>query len=395
VSSTIHRLLAGSILGLWLVSGGATSTILARANVPQDTALPKADATSTESILVRRDLSVTTPVVVTDIGPNGIVMQSGALVPWFDVLVAENWQKISGTESVPVPSAEILEYQQTFGQPWFLVRNRLARGETLDVERMLQELVDRGKERVPVPACALAAQQLLARQMADRGDVAAAWVTWLIARKKDGANSAVGGPTDIEATWLDVYLDRYNQPADSLVHLPMSIPFPSSWSDAEQQQLLELSDRPAAALCLVAASLNAGHSPDKKSLQEVVQRSYAQANDTQRALLGSCLNTIDTIESWRANPEFLATDQVRFGYLEAERQWTSLSNPAIESVNPERSPAPVDVELERQKLVWQLRLEGLFLNAHSNPQIAEAGQLRLLLLEHWGFKTQARARTDK
>lgn len=391
MSSTIQRLLACSFFGLLFVSGGLTSPRLLRANFPQDVALRKQDATSTESILVRRDLSVLTPVVVADLGPNGVVMQSGALVPWYDVLVAENWQQISGTELVPVPSPEILEYQQTFGHPWFLVRNRLARGESLDVERLLRELAERGQEQQAVPACAMAARQLLARQLADRGDVAAAWLTWLTARNSYDENLAVGGPSEIEATWLAVYLDHYDLPADSIVNLPVSIPFPISWSDAEQQQLMELSDRPAAGLCLVAASLNAANPRDRKTLDEIVQRSYAQANNAQRELLASCGKTIDTIESWRVNPDLLASDEVRFGYLEVERQWTSLVKPANHSVDPDRNPTRVDVDLERQKLVWQLRLEGIFLNAQSDPQVADAGQLRLLLLEHWGFKTQAKA----
>jgi hypothetical protein len=87
----------------------------------------------------------------------------------------------------------------------------------------------------------------------------------------------------------------------------------------------------------------------------------------------------------------LASDEVRYGYLDLETRWANLANPPNDSVDPNLNPTNVAVDLERQKIVWQLRLEGLFLSAQSNPRVAEAGQLRLLLLEHWGFKIQAKA----
>ncbi len=344
-------------------------------------------ANSGESILVRRDLSVLTPVVVSELGPDGVVMETGALVPWYDVLVAQNWQRTTNNQLVTVPNTEILEYQQTYGQPWFLVRSRLARGEKLEVARLLTELASRDAERVPATTNSIAARYLLAGQLAQSGDTPQAWIEWLTARqsaekKLSGANSSHN-----DSNWLDLFLNRTDYLADPIVHLPLAIPFPSSWSDQQQQQLLAMSDRPGAALCWVAARLSDSKPSDRKSLGETLKRSLPNANSDQRALLTSCLETIEKIENWRNDIMLLASDEVRYGYLEVESQWTSLNRRVQESPEPQVPASKKDQsELERQKLVWQLRLEGLFLTAQADPRIAEAGQLRLLLLEHWGFK---------
>lgn len=345
-------------------------------------------ANSGESILVRRDLSVLTPVVVSEIGPDGVVMESGALVPWYDVLVAQNWQRTTNNQLVTVPNTEILEYQQTYGQPWFLVRSRLARGEKLEVARLLTELASRDAERAPATTNSIAARYLLAGQLAQSGDTPQAWIEWLTARQSAEKKLSGADASHNDSNWLDLYLTRTDYLADPIVHLPLAIAFPSSWSDEQQQQLLAMSDRPGAALCWVTARLSDSKPSDRKALGETLKRSLPNANSDQRALLTSCLETIEKIDNWRNDIMLLASDEVRYGYLEVESQWTSLNRRVQKSLEPQVPASKKDQsELERQKLVWQLRLEGLFLTAQADPRIAEAGQLRLLLLEHWGFKS--------
>jgi hypothetical protein len=341
-------------------------------------------ANSGESILVRRDLSVLTPFVVSEIGPDGVVMETGALVPWYDVLVAQNWQRTTNNQLVTVPNTEILEYQQTYGQPWFLVRSRLARGEKLEVARLLTELARRDADRAPATTNSIAARYLLAGQLAQSGDTPQAWIEWLTARQSAEKKFSGADSSHNDSNWLDLFLNRTDYLVDPIVHLPLAIPFPSSWSDEQQQQLLALSDRPGAALCWVAARLSDSRPSDRKVLAETLKQCFANANSDQRELLTSCLDTIEKIERWRADIQLLTSDEVRYGYLEIESQWTTLrhrmSEPEVKGTKQDQA------ELKRQKLVWQLRLEGLFLTAQSDPRIAEAGLLRLLLLEHWGFK---------
>jgi hypothetical protein len=307
--------------------------------------------------------------------------------------VAENWRQVSGDETLPIPSQEVLKFQQAYGQPWFLVSNRLARGETLDVLRLLQELAYLAKsdrEPTPVPASVIAARYLYAQQLANHGDVAQAWLTGLVAQQSHKEMLARDATAPTESDWFALYSNLSDLPSNLLDHLPPSTPFPTVWTDEQKHQLQQLTDHPTAALCWVAAKLVDADPPDRKTLEAVLQQSFGQANKAQRELLNSCRKTIETIERWRANPDVLASDEVRYGYFDVERRWKSLTNPSNNSGDPAQNETKVDLDLERQKLVWQLRLEGLFLSVQADPQVVEAGQLRLLLLDHWGFKTQTK-----
>lgn len=331
--------------------------------------------TSGESILVRRDFSVVTPAVVAEIGADGAVLESGELVPWFDVLGAQNWQRKSEAGQVPIPSTDVLSFQQKFGQPWFIVRSRLARGETLEVVSILTQLAEADSAEQPLASHSVAARYYLASHLAQQGENAEAWLQWLKARRSQEKELTGEGSSAYAAAWLELYLAPLNLSNDTIVHLPRTLAFPNRWDEGQLDRLRSMTDQPAAALCWVAAQLC--HSPKlaRSELAEVITRSMPQANGDQRELLNSCLQTLQQMERWQADAELLASDEVRYAYLDTEAKWVEL----------ELDPNPS--ELERQKLIWQLRLEGLFLTKQEGTRLIEAGQLRLLLLEHWGYKT--------
>ncbi|MBL8891462.1 MAG: hypothetical protein JNL67_15895 [Planctomycetaceae bacterium] len=330
--------------------------------------------TSSESILVRRDLSVITPVLVSELGPDGVVLESGDRVPWFDILGAQNWQKKSDQGPTPVPETEIIKLQQRFGQPWFLLRSRLARGETLEVVAILTQLAEADLVGPTLSGHSVAARYYLACQLDQQGEVTESWLQWLMAHRAREKWLAVEGAATQNAAWLEVYLAPLHLRSDPIVHLPQTLAFPSQWTKDQLERLQAMIDQPAASLCWVAAHLSQMPTIARSELAEVVAKSFPQANGEQRELLNSCLQTLERIEQWQANAELMASDEVRYAYLELEAKWDELdghSNPA---------------ELERQKLIWQLRLEGIFLTKQADPRLVEAGQLRLLLLEHWGYR---------
>ena len=385
-----QRLLACSCLWLVSVWGSLPAPVLAKANSAQDIESTNPSTNSSESILVRRDLSVITPVVLQEIGPDGVLLQSGTMVPWYDILVAQNWQRSTSDGPTHVPANEILAFQQTYGQPWFLVRKRGARGETLEVEQLLRDLAQPEASPAAMTANSVAARFLLAQHLSRHGAVADAWLEWLAAEQARQKIETNDETASAESGWRKLYLDGLNLSADPITHLPNSLPFPRSWNEPQLQQLAAFADQPAAALCLVAASLSDARTWERDPLVGHLKRGAIQSNQDQRTLLESCQRTLEKIDLWRATPGSMASDEVRYGYLEIEDQWTRLANRQDSVPEPQSTVSkPDNVALERQKLIWQLRLEGLFLIGQADPRVVEAGQLRLLVLEHWGVSTEA------
>lgn len=361
----------------WLVRHTACYFLVCLISAVNAQEIPIASTTSGESILVRRDFSVVTPAVITELGSNGVVLESGALVPWFDVLGAQNWQLKNSQGQKPISSTDVVGFQQKYGQPWFLVRSRLARGETLEVASILKQLAEADPVGQPLASQSIAARYYLAWHLAQQDEISESWLQWLMARSSLEKAIAADGSSPNAAAWLELYVAPLNLSDDSIVHLPQTLAFPRRWDEHQLERLRTGADQPAAALCWVAAQLC--HSPtfSRGELAEVITRSLPQANVDQRELLNSCLQTLERIDRWQADAALLASDETRYSYLDTESKWAELGRAA----NPS--------ELERQKLIWQLRLEALFLSKQTEARLNEAGQLRLLLLEHWGYKTAA------
>ncbi len=405
-----------------------------------------------ESILVRRDLSVRTPVVAQAIGPDGVLLDDGTHVPWFDILVGQNWQLASPTEPQPLADREIQEWQQVFGQPWFLIRSRLARGESFQVDELLEGLAQSYSARGTPSVGAVAVSYYRSQQLAQAADPTAAALEWLRAQiawsQLPPATTPPQSP-DWE-TRLQQYVNPSDFPLDPILRIPLHAP-PAfeRWTDAEKSQWHALweqiqtppaSRRPAdtapgfpampslpAPSATVAASdagvagavgaVPATGAPAQQHAKTLVAV-YGLAAATQHAdsaTLEKCLTALsEQPTAAQAQPTLVqglaevarrvrrcqqdpahwqTTDGLR-DYRSLEQEWLGNlptgEGPTGEGPTgdgPSGDGATGDGATgdgaTRQRLVWEVYLQGLVLLTHEDRSAQDSGRLHVWLLRHW------------
>lgn len=386
---------------------------------PADTQDPTGAAVQPESILVRRDLSVQTPVVIQAIGPDGVLLANGTHIPWFDVLVGQNWtwSTTADPQSPPPPAdspqpptfenREIQNWQQMFGQPWFLIRSRLTRGETIEVPQLLEELSQSYVQRGTPSAGAVAVHYYQSQILAREGDSTAAALEWLAAQRSR-AQLTLDDTSTPKVDWetrLQQYLNPADFPSDPILGVPFHAPprwnhwtetDRSRWRDGLEQTLgwpqpaapaatstsitsatgLSPPTRQAQILVGLYGLAAAAQHQDSETLDralELLQSVNRRLDDPtavpQQPLLVGLIETAQRIRRVQQDPtQWNASTGFR-DYLELEQAWL-------------QSLASSD-RIGLQRLTWEVYLQGLALVGHDDPAAQFAGQLHLWLLRHW------------
>ncbi len=380
-----------------------------------------------ESILVRRDLSVHTPVVVQAIGPDGVLLDDGTHIPWFEVLVGQNWQLATPTEPQPLADREIQEWQRAFGQPWFLIRSRVARGESFQVNELLEGLAQSYAARGTPSVGAVAVGYYRSQQHAAAADPTAAALEWL--RTQIAWSQLPPAPTPPQSpdweTRLQQYIDPSDFPVDPILGIPLHAP-PAfeRWTDVERSQWHALwgqvqtppSPRqptdtspagqapsatvaaPDLGVATAVGAVPATGAPAQHHVKTLVAI-YGLAAATQHAdseTLEKCLTALGEQQATAAEPQstllpgltevawrvrrcqqdpanWQATDGLR-DYRSLEQDWLG----HLATSDKQTSDGAT-----RQRLVWEVYLQGLVLLAHEDRSAQDSGRLHLWLLRHW------------
>lgn len=385
-----------------------------------------------ESILVRRDLSVRTPVVLKAIGPDGVLLDDDIHIPWFEVLVGQNWLLETASGRQPVANREIQEWQQVFGQPWFLIRSRLARGESFQVDELLEGLAQSYAARGTPSVGAVAVSYYRSQQLARAADPTAAALEWLRARL--AWSQLPPAPTPPQSsdweTRLQHYIDSSDFPVDPLLGIPLHAP-PAfeRWTDAEKSQWHALWEQvqtpptprqpadtppafpatpslPATSATLAASdtgvatavgAVPAAGAPTQQNVKTLVAI-YGLAAATEHAdsaTLEKCLTALGE-QPAAAEPQstllkrlaevarcvrrcqqdpahWQTTDELR-DYRSLEQEWLGHLTTGEGTTGDGET---------RQRLVWEVYLQGLVLLAQEDRSAQDSGRLHIWLLRHW------------
>jgi hypothetical protein len=344
-------------------------------------------AVATESLLILRDLTVYSPVVVRDLGPDGVILSDDTRIPWHEVLVAQNWTLMGADAPLPLMETQLQNHLHDFGQDWFLVLSRLRRGESYQVPELLTRLQDRYHSLDQPTAGSIAASLLLSQHLANQGRPMAAAATWFAAQHQLQQSRRDPQQEQVVERWLSHYVNPADLPVDLTLGLPLHAPpIPAVIGTAEPQLPPFPTALPEALIYQVVAAV---HVADMTSLPPLLDRlnaSLPEWNPSLHPLVRSLIETIITLQQWHANPEQAKEDSVRFGYLESERQWQATLPPTttqttgmpMSSGNGEASHA-----IARSQIAWQVYLQGLYLLRQTDPQLKQSGRVRLRLLDYW------------
>lgn len=410
---------------LSLLALDATLTNTCPARIPggpqatADTQEPTGTVVQPESILVRRDLSVQTPVVVQAIGPDGVLLANGTHIPWFDVLVGQNWawaaaatpSTAPNTNTPPAPPSltnrEIQIWQQTFGQPWFLIRSRVARGETFEVLPLLAAL-SQGYTEHGSPSVGAVALHYYRSQLFDQaGDPTAAALEWLAAQTSQ-AELWLDDKSTSFVDW-DGRLQQYLNPADFPIDPIAGVPFHAPprwehWTETERTRWREWFDqtrgwpRPtdvrspsgtaeaptgtsspttqAQTLVALYGLAAAAQYRDLETLDRASEllelasrRLEGPAAANKQRLLAGLIESARRIRACLQDPNQWNDSGGLRDYLELETEW-------LQSLSRNDGPG-------LQLLTWEVYLQGLALRSHPDPSAQAAGQIQQWLLRHW------------
>lgn len=428
-----HSLIAGPP-----ESPGAKTVGLANPHLANQAVSNQAVSDQPESILVRRDLSVRTPVVLKAIGPDGVLLDDDTHVPWFEVLVGQNWLLETPNEPQPLANREIQEWQQVFGQPWFLIRSRLARGESFQVDELLEGLAQSYAARGTPSVGAVAVGYYRSQQLAATADPTAAALEWL--RAQLAWSQLPPAPTPPQSpnweTRLQQYVDPSDFPVDPILGIPLHAP-PGfeRWKDADKSQWHALwgqvqkppaprqaTDTPPAfpatpSLPATSATLAASDTgvatavgampatgaPAQQHVKTLVAI-YGLAAATEHAdsaTLEKCLTALDKQTVTAAQPQstllkrlaefarrirrcqqdpanWQAIDGLR-DYLNLEKEWLR----HVPTGDGQTGDGQAGDRVAHQRLVWEVYLQGLVLLGHDDPRAQDSGRLHIWLLRHW------------
>jgi len=349
-------------------------------------------AAGQDSLLVRRDLTLLTDVVVVQLDRDGIRLEDGQRIAWHEILVAQDWGwggelVDSGDEAAARELSERLDRCLTdYGQPWYLLRSRRQRGERYGVVDLARKLLDRyaqGGEEGDADAAdgiwagQVAAHWVLSVESAGANQTNAALEHWFRAAQLRRLAADEPRADRALADWLPFYLDPAEVPVGQALGLPLHVPpVWKSAHEAAEYRPLAVSRAPQQHIYALVAAIHSGQAESIRAAARALERSLSDWDSGRRPLVRSLIDIAGRVADWDDSDESAWTEDLWSGYLDAEQQWRQLGLEPLES-------GGVDGD-RRDVLIWKMFLEGQYLLLQSHPpQRQTAGALRWMLLTQW------------
>ncbi len=336
-------------------------------------------ASDANSILVMRDLTVISPVVVAAISADGVVLDDARRIAWYDILVAQRWQTNSEQLERELTEEAIQRYLGDYGQDWFFVLNRRRRGEVWGVANRLHSLRERYVPANQELAGQAAVEFLLSQQYAAQGELAAAATAWFYWQEHHHSFKSSPAWHQTLKPWLEHYVDITPlEPEQSLGipnHLP---PFNLQVDEKRLAEWRICKQVPQTAIFELVAAVETGDLQQIATAEQRLQMTLPLWNESQRPVVHHLLKSVEVLKRWHSEPELYRNDEVRLGYLDLEQRW-------LESFTTTDSPQPTATTI-REQIVWQLYLEGLYLLSRPDQRLEHSGLLRWMLLKHWSVE---------